>query len=416
MSQLIYPFQPTYTDILNSDLVQDKPLTQDLLLKLHHNAMYATVRCEVFDCGFYTHGQTITTPISWVDGYTYSLGEMIYIPLLASTRQPATYDWQNINTSPTGLLRDATGLTWVYLSADLATPLTVGLPFWIAGSSDDNVAVPVTYPSGFTNSSFDGLHFVASVTSQSVFSFQQAASLGADTGGGGSCYAAFRPGQALFPALANQDAGHGNLQAAPYQLSVSSGVLTSEVYLGKTGVTGQCTVRIIGVGQRDLGSLTFGDGAPTFVDSIGGKSLESLLLGGSPLTQSLIRAIAANARFGAVRLEVFDGGYYANNDTVGLPTSLVDSYAYSRNECLYMPILASSMSPTGYTPGQLTFPSLDSSTLIGDELLESPQVLRITNPTGKITQQVYYRNQGMKNWGTIHAFVIAQRSSLQSQA
>ena len=39
--------------------------------------------------GFYTSGNTVPTPTSAVDGYTYQRSECAFIPILASSRQPA---------------------------------------------------------------------------------------------------------------------------------------------------------------------------------------------------------------------------------------------------------------------------------------------------------------------------------------
>ena len=55
---------------------------------------------------------------------------------------------------------------------------------------------------------------------------------------------------------------------------------------------------------------------------------------GAPASDSNMKALNAAAKFGVVRNEQFYG-YYANGETVVLPVSPADGYAYSRQELLY---------------------------------------------------------------------------------
>lgn len=312
---LVSPAQ--FTDILDADLVQDKPVTTSLLTNLSHNNFFGAVRCEVFNAGYWIHGSTVPTPSSPVDQYKYSTGECIFIPIFASSRQP----------------------------------LAVG--------------------------------------------------------------AGYTLGQQTFPVLANSDVGSGSLALSPYHLYISSaGVVTSNVYFASpgSGSANQGTVQVIVVGQR-LAGLTFADGPPAFVNLN-----DSELRGGAYLSQSKIRALSRNAKFGMMRLEVKNAGYYRNGDTVALPTSPVDGYSYSRNECLYLPILGSTRQPAGgFTPGQLTFPSLSGSDIGTGDLLESPYKLYITGSTGVVTSTMYFSTSGIAAQGTVQVVVFMQRSSIQSQ-
>ena len=140
------------------------------------------------------------------------------------------------------------------------------------------------------------------------------------------------------------------------------------------------------------------------------------IAGGQPLTDDSIQKISANAKFGAVRCEVFYMGYYENGNTVPTPVSPVDGYEYSRAECLFFLIHASTASPaSGFVPGQENFPTL-SSTAAGTGLLATPWQMYIqgstgTNP-GQITLQNYYSSNGAQNEGTVAVYCIAQRSSV----
>lgn len=89
MSQLTFSAIPGFFDLADSAIAGNQPLTDDSLQKISHNAKFATVRCEIIFMGFYTGGNTVAPPVSPVDGYQYSQGECMFIPLLASTRTPA---------------------------------------------------------------------------------------------------------------------------------------------------------------------------------------------------------------------------------------------------------------------------------------------------------------------------------------
>lgn len=89
MSQLTMSAIPGFFDIGDSALAGGQPLTDDSILKISHNAKFAAVRCEVIYMGFYTSGNTVPTPTSPVDGYAYQRSECTFIPVLASSRQPA---------------------------------------------------------------------------------------------------------------------------------------------------------------------------------------------------------------------------------------------------------------------------------------------------------------------------------------
>lgn len=89
MSQLTISAIPGFFDIADSALAGGQPLTDDSILKISHNAKFAAVRSEVIYMGFYASGNTVPTPSSPVDGYTYQRSECAFIPILASSRQPA---------------------------------------------------------------------------------------------------------------------------------------------------------------------------------------------------------------------------------------------------------------------------------------------------------------------------------------
>jgi hypothetical protein len=86
MAQMTLSSQPDFFDLADSAFAVDQPVTDDLLVKLNHNAKFGAVRCEYIYMGYYKHGDTVPAPVSPVDGYAYSRGELLFDFRLVSTR------------------------------------------------------------------------------------------------------------------------------------------------------------------------------------------------------------------------------------------------------------------------------------------------------------------------------------------
>ncbi len=89
MAQLTFAAIPGFVDIPDTAIAADQPLTDDSVQKISHNAKFGAIRCEVIFMGFFTAGATIGVPPSPADGYAYAQAEVVYFPILASTRSPA---------------------------------------------------------------------------------------------------------------------------------------------------------------------------------------------------------------------------------------------------------------------------------------------------------------------------------------
>ncbi len=89
MSQLTLNAIPGFFDIQDAAIAGNQPLTDDSIQKISHNAKFGAVRCELIYMGFYTSGNTVPTPVSPVDGYAYLRQECAFMPVFASSRQPA---------------------------------------------------------------------------------------------------------------------------------------------------------------------------------------------------------------------------------------------------------------------------------------------------------------------------------------
>ena len=88
-----------------------------------------------------------------------------------------------------------------------------------------------------------------------------------------------------------------------------------------------------------------------------------------PLTDADMLAISHNAKFGVVRQERFQG-YYKDGETVGLPTSPVDGYTYTRQELRYEWSFYSPLGTTAACNGTPNPPTLDGSMQVGGGALD----------------------------------------------
>ena len=62
MPQLTMNVAPGFNDLSDALLVQDAPLTDDIMTKISHNAKFGAVRCEIVYMGFYGPGDTVPPP------------------------------------------------------------------------------------------------------------------------------------------------------------------------------------------------------------------------------------------------------------------------------------------------------------------------------------------------------------------
>lgn len=156
-----------------------------------------------------------------------------------------------------------------------------------------------------------------------------------------------------------------------------------------------------------MSQLTF-SAVPGFFDLA-----DSAIAGNQPLTDDSLQKISHNAKFAAVRCEIIYMGFYGSGDSVPVPVSPVDGYAYSRAECMFIPVFASSRQPApGFVPGQSVFPTLSNVDLGSGSLVVVPYVVDVNDETGSVTCQVFFTNGGAQSQGTVKVYAVCQRSSL----
>jgi hypothetical protein len=136
MSQLTMSAIPGFFDLADSAISGGQPLTDDSIQKISHNAKFGAVRTELIYMGFYTSGNTVTTPTSPVDGYAYARSECAFIPIFASSRQPAAGFVPGQATFP------------ALASSDLGTGSLVMVPYVLDINDSTGVVTCQVYFSG----------------------------------------------------------------------------------------------------------------------------------------------------------------------------------------------------------------------------------------------------------------------------
>jgi hypothetical protein len=134
-----------------------------------------------------------------------------------------------------------------------------------------------------------------------------------------------------------------------------------------------------------------------------------------PVTDDLLKKMNHNAKAGAVRCEIIYMGFYKHGNTVGVPSSPVDGYAYSRSEITYLWTEYSNRTPAGgFTPGQATPPALNSSNGGGGYVQFFS--IDINDSTGvvSISREYHVQDGGSTSTtdGTIKAWALCQRQSV----
>lgn len=134
-----------------------------------------------------------------------------------------------------------------------------------------------------------------------------------------------------------------------------------------------------------------------------------------PVTDDLMKKINHNSKAAAVRAEVIYMGFYKHGNTVGVPSSPVDGYAYARSEVMMIWQEYSNRAPAGgFTPGLAAPPAL-ASVNAGSGYIQFKQ-WDINDATGAVSLVTHYHVEGgsttVSNDGTIKVFAVCQRQSV----
>lgn len=384
MSVLTLGTIPGYADLPDLSISHDDPVLGIHINKIVQNASFGMANFEVFS-GNYVNGQTVALPISNFDGYQYARSELIYRWGVASTLNPSSgwisgldslwyaawnvKNWidpsmsnPNPDNSQAGLVET---VEWYRRSGGNATPT----------SSNDGTLFVITIAQRLRNSlvmsaqadSFSDVADSAFVTDAAftetivqtmnrnaklgvagaecifmgefkngdtvaqpkslkdgyVYSYSQCAfdaSWRWTTSGASFTQPAMATGQ-LAPMIFSIDGTTGAVTVSVYYVE-DSGDLTLETGFGRIAVFAFCS-------RTNL--VTLGATANSFTELD-----QSKFFPGQPLEAADLLQINKNIRESAVNVEFFGPTEYANHTTISLPTSTIDSYAYSRDECQYL--------------------------------------------------------------------------------
>jgi hypothetical protein len=139
---------------------------------------------------------------------------------------------------------------------------------------------------------------------------------------------------------------------------------------------------------------------------------DAAIAGDQLLTDDSIQKISHNAKFGAVRCEIIYMGFYAHGNTVPVPASPVDGYAYSPSELSFFWIRFSNRAPgEGFVPGQAERPVQADS--------KSGSLYNVRDDINDVTRVVdihttYWANgtETPTNDGILKVYALCQRASV----
>jgi len=150
---------------------------------------------------------------------------------------------------------------------------------------------------------------------------------------------------------------------------------------------------------------------------------DAVLAADQPAADEVFIKINHNAKFGSLRIEAHNMGYYQNGDEITIPVSPVDGALLTKFERIVMLTFVSACSPSsGFIPGQLHFPNL--TLLPGWKPIIVPYHMHYdeTGGDGTIVMDIYAfsfvvspddRRSGRDSisfeFGTVMAFAITQR-------
>jgi hypothetical protein len=139
-----------------------------------------------------------------------------------------------------------------------------------------------------------------------------------------------------------------------------------------------------------------------------------------PLRTTPLVHVSQNAKFGAVRAEIFDAGYWGNDLTIAHPVSPVDGYTYSQEEVQYCWWIYTNLGPSGsFVNGQKTRPTLANGQLSKrDPGLVGPLytwIADLEDTTGRVYLRFsYYIQDGEEQIfpdGVLRVYTVGQRKS-----
>jgi hypothetical protein len=357
---------PGFADVADSNFVAGQYAIGINFQRTVDNAKFGVVRPEVF-VNRYINGDTVQLPTSPVDGYTYSREELTYVYHYALTGGTSTAN----NGAPTAA--GAIRYMAPYVN-QLTGAVTTAVEYLVANGSGPTVttdgtievftiatrrltslvvAAPPTYTPVLDselatddavtqsimqrinkNAKFAALR--AEILYMGEFTDGETVPQPVSTGDGyvysyaevilQACWRWTTQGDQLV------DPTNGNykqLSGIVWSINPATGAVTIQVDYYNSGVytTNNGRIAVFAFCQR---AVTIGAGVVDFVDLSA-----DFLASGRPCREDVMARQVENIRYAMVRREFFQSNH-VNGDTVALPVSPVDGYAYSRDELTYI--------------------------------------------------------------------------------
>jgi hypothetical protein len=380
LATLTLTAHPSYFDHPDGTFYTDRPLNQRLIQEMNRSAKYGVVNTEIIYMGVFKHGDTVPTPVSPADGYAYSYAETQWQTSMRWTADdnggtPATMkipdlgkgqlsDWSSSVSNVSGVV----SISVVYELGSQTTYHTGRVAVFafcsrgqiiVSGSAmpwDDTLPGNSAFPLHGSSYTYGTAAVIAArnLTPGDVVTLTGGAgqiTIGSGfplNGPAGEAYSigSGYPGNGTaghFPAEyvsgASTTTGLGGLVGA---FTDASGNVIQAIFIGAGGTF---TVPV-GATQLQLGTndnVSYADNTGSFSISIGlgsGSTFteidNSKFLPGSTLRASTLKTLQHNIRAAVVVPEFFGPTNYSDGNTVALPTSPIDGYAYGRSDLTYV--------------------------------------------------------------------------------
>jgi hypothetical protein len=373
---------PGFNDLSDSQLAANSPALGIQMAKVYENSVFSMVRTEVFS-GIYANGDTVSLPVSPIDGYAYSRNELLYFWTIRNSTDPSSL-WISAKDSLFYCAWDvdqATGQVfcdeWYRRSgthADVTHTNDGKLQVWtVAQRQRANLGLAASPSYSAITGSWIGLDKpLTQQLAQGLNDDAKFAVLNHEFFYLGD----YHNGQTATLPISAEDGHHYSAAECKFMLSwrwTSTGNITplqapplayGQMGPMKASINGSgvvsCSVGMID-GNGTLNQLTSlglvsvfafcqRSGTPGTITPAANAFAEinfDDFMPGADLPFPNLTQIENNILEGLLTPEFFGPTTHANGDTIALPTSPIDGYVYSRSELQYLWFWSDTTNQTG---------------------------------------------------------------------
>jgi hypothetical protein len=433
---------PTYTVHNDADFATDFPLKESLIQQMNESAKHGVVNAEVIYMGEFKNGDVVSTPVSPADGYAYSYAETRFVTCMRWTGDDDGTNFKSPDLGK-GQLSD-----WAF-SVDTVGNVTTVVRYELGSInsySTGRVAVFAFCQRGFSLGTFT---IPGDAKPWSVAGPPNSSSFPMSDGSGSSpvvVISGLTAGQLINVEYVSGGVRYQTGGSPPFTtdgIGNPNGIATgigstgnrfpafydSSSNLRLVGLIGAfvnnsgdvISVKAIGNGrtmtvpvgatkfQVGVNDDKFSDNSGSYVVQVTGSVSgdiandfaeipDTTFFPGNPLRASIMKQIAANIREAEATPEFFGPVNYNDGDTVPLPVSPVDAYAYTRDEISYV----------------WDWADIGPDSLSTDRL--NMAVGHVDSASGAVSIDMYRYASGGSNWhlehtGSIRVLVFARRET-----